>query len=66
MALPVVVVGPTTVSTQNFSRLPGQLPVAMLVPLCAVWILNRGSGPETLLLLLRQPLFPIISSHSFQ
>ena len=66
MAPPVVVVGPTTVPTQIFSLLPGQLPVAMLVPLCTIWIPNRGSGTEPLLLLLRQPLFPIISRHSFQ
>ena len=38
MAPPVVVVGLTTVPSQIFSLLPGQLPEAMLVPLCTIWM----------------------------
>ena len=69
MALPMLVVGPNTVPTQIFSLSPRQLQVATLVPLCLTWMpyldACLGSSPEPLLLLPRQPLFPIISSHFF-
>ena len=38
MAPPVMVVGSTTVPTQIFCLLPGQLSVATLVPLCLTWM----------------------------
>ena len=38
MAPPVMVLDSTTVLTQIFHLLPGQLSVATLVPLCPTWM----------------------------
>ncbi|XDB66581.1 hypothetical protein ABFV05_020197 [Capra hircus] len=58
MAPPMVVVGPTTVPTQIFNLPPGQLPVAMLVPLCAIWMPVMPARPDPNLTLTTQALNP--------
>ena len=58
MAPPMVVVGPTTVPTQIFNLPPGQLPVAMLVPLCAIWMPVVPARPDPNLTLTTQALNP--------
>ena len=58
MASSMVVVGPTTVPTKIFSRSLGQLPVAMLVPLCAIWMPVVPARPDPNLTLTTQALNP--------
>ena len=55
---PMLVVGPTTVPTQIFNLPPGQLPVAMLVPLCAIWMPVVPARPDPNLTLTTQALNP--------
>ena len=54
----MLVVGPTTVPTQIFNLPPGQLPVAMLVPLCAIWMPVVPARPDPNLTLTTQALNP--------
>ena len=64
MAPPVVVGGPTTVPTKIFSLPPGQLPVAMLVPLCTTWMSVMAAGPDPNLTLTAQAQKPFYCSGS--